>query len=162
MTEEEIATRHIWVPKVRRAIKDRAAWLLFIYRSLGEALPAEEVERHLRQAIRKFGHYKGRNDGPGFSARRWIDGHEEKGSAEVFSSKLVREEGSNEQQMGFCPLIELWREEGCTQEEIELLCDIAMEGDRGRAEEHDLEMELSETIARGASRCRLILSDRRP
>ena len=134
MTEEEIATQHVWVPKVRNAIKDRALWLLYIYRSLSRSLPRETVEKHLREAIREFGHYKARKDGADFSSRKWIDGHDTKGSKVVFDSLLVRGDGVNEQQMGFCPLVEIWKEEGCTAEELQLLCDIAMEGDRGRAE----------------------------
>jgi len=159
MTEEEIATQDIWVPKVRAAIKDRALWLLYIYRAFSAAYPKDEVEKHLRVAIRQFGHYKGRKDGPGFTSRKWIDGHDTKGSKVVFDSLLVRNEGVNEQQMGFCPLVEIWKDEGCTPEELHLLCDIAMEGDRGRAEAHGLDMELEETIARGHKRCRLVVID---
>jgi hypothetical protein len=160
MTSEEAATQHIWVPKVRAAVMDRALWLLYIYRSMSAAFPKDEVVRHLRTAIREFGHYKGRKDGPDFSSRKWIDGHDTKGSRLVFDSLLVRGEGVNEQQMGFCPLVEIWKQEGCTQEELELLCDIAMEGDRGRAEAHGMEMELEQTIARGDKRCRLVVIDK--
>jgi len=161
MTNEELATQHIWVPKVRNAIMDRALWLLYIYRAFSAAFPKDEVEKHLRIAIREFGHYKGRKDGADFSSRQWIDGHETKGSKVVFDSLLVRGEGVNEQQMGFCPLVEIWKQEGCSPEELVLLCDIAMEGDRGRAEAHGLDMELEQTIARGDKRCRLVVVDRR-
>ena len=89
----------------------------------------------------------------------WADNHRDKGSADVFDSLQVREDGIYEQQMGFCPLVELWREEGCTADEVRLLCDIAMEGDRGRAEHHGLTMELPATIAGGAERGRLIVRD---
>lgn len=160
MTPEEIAAQDVWVPKVRAAVMDRGLWLLYIYRSLCKALPHDEVVKHLRAAIREFGHYKGRKDGPGFSSRKWIDGHETKGSKAVFDSLLVRGEGVHEQQMGCCPLVDIWKQEGCTQEELELLCDIAMEGDRGRAEAHGMDMALEQTIARGDKRCRLIVVDR--
>lgn len=161
MTEEEFATQHIWVPKVRNAIKDRAAWLLYLYRAFSDVLPAEEVEKRLRQGVRSFGHLKGRNDGADFTSRQWIDGHENKGSKLVFDSELVRGEGTNEQQMGFCPLVELWKAEGCSQDEIVFLCDVAMEGDYGRAAEHGMGIELEETIAKGDKRCRLIVHDKK-
>jgi hypothetical protein len=160
MTNEELATQHVWVPKVRAAIMDRALWLLYIYRAFAAVYPKDDVVRHLRAAIREFGHYKGRKDGAGFSSRKWIDGHETKGSKVVFDSLLFRGEGVNEQRMGYCPLVEIWKQEGCTQDELVLLCDIAMEGDRGRAEAHGLEMELEQTIARGDKRCRLVVFDR--
>ncbi len=75
------------------------------------------------------------------------------------SADLVRSEGSCQQQMTHCPLVELWKEEGCTAEELKLLCDIAMEGDYGRAENNGLNLEIADTIARGGERCRLILTD---
>ncbi len=159
MTEEELATRHIWVPKVRQAVKDRSLWLLLLYRSFSEVLPKDEVEARMRQAIRQFGHMKAERDVDDFDSAKWADNHRDKGSADVFASKQVRESGRYEQQMGFCPLVELWREQGCTPEEVNLLCDVAMEGDRGRAEHHGLKMELPATIAGGAQRCRLIVTD---
>jgi hypothetical protein len=49
---------------------------------------------------------------------------------------------------------------GCTPQEIELFCDIAMEGDRGRADAHGVRMELEERIARGNPYCQLKIFDR--
>ncbi len=159
MNEDELASRHIWVPKVRAAVKDRALWLLYLYRSFSEILPAQEVEARMRAAIRQFGARKGRNDAAGFNADKWADNHRNKGSADVFDSNQVRGTGHYEQQMQICPLVDLWREEGCSAVEVSLLCDIAMEGDRGRAEYHGLKMELPATLADGASCCRLIVTD---
>jgi hypothetical protein len=159
MTEEELANRHIWVPKVRQAVKDRALWLLYLYRAFSEVLPAAEVEARMRSAIRQFGHDKGRRDVAGFGPDEWADNHKSKGSADVFDSGQLREAGRYEQQMRFCPLVELWREEGCAPAEVALLCDIAMEGDRGRAEHHGLSMELAATLAEGAPCCRLIVTE---
>lgn len=159
MTEEELATRHIWVPKVRQAIKDRAAWLLFIYRSFSEVLPPEQVEQRLREAIREYGHLRAKRDGNALSARDWVDIHESSGAKDVFASDLVRGGDACEQQMTFCPLVAQWKEEGCSDAELQLLCDIAMEGDYGRAENNGLHLEITDTVARGGPRCRLILTD---
>jgi hypothetical protein len=159
MTEEEKATKHIWVPKVRQAIKDRAAWLLFVYRSFSKVLPADEVEARLREAIREYGHLRAKRDGNNLSPRDWVDTHESSGAIEVFASDLVRNGDGCEQQMTFCPLVEQWKEEGCSDAELRLLCDIAMEGDYGRAENNGLNLEIRKTIAQGADRCRLILTE---
>jgi len=44
----------------------------------------------------------------------------------VFDSDVeINEEGAV-QRMKFCALVEAWKEMGCTPEEIELFCDIAM------------------------------------
>ncbi len=59
-----------------------------------------------------------------------------------------------------CPLVEAWREIGCSTEEISLSCDIAMEADHGRADFHDLDCELTRRIGRGDEDCCLILRNR--
>jgi hypothetical protein len=62
--------------------------------------------------------------------------------------------------MKFCALVEAWKEMGCTPQEIDLFCDIAMEGDRGRADAHGVRMELEERIGHGDKFCNLKIFDR--
>lgn len=54
-----------------------------------------------------------------------------------------------------CALMEAWKELNCSEEGIRLFCDIAMEGDRGRAEAHGVKMEIKERIAMGDPQWRL-------
>jgi len=54
-----------------------------------------------------------------------------------------------------CPLVAAWQAQGCTDDKIAELCDIAMEGDRGIAKSFGCELELGETIAKGDSRCQI-------
>lgn len=56
---------------------------------------------------------------------------------------------------GYCPLVGAWQKLGCTDEEIERLCDIAMEGDRGIAESYGGKLELGDTIANGYEKCQI-------
>ena len=56
---------------------------------------------------------------------------------------------------GYCPLVAAWQKLGCTDEEIERLCGIAMEGARGIAESFGGKMELGETIANGYKKCQI-------
>jgi hypothetical protein len=148
------------IAKVRAAIKDRATWFALLYRSFQDAFPPPEVERLARKAIFEFGRMKARNDPADFSARAWVEKHVSKGSALVFDSDVEINDGSAVQRMKFCALVEAWREMGCTPEEIDLFCDIAMEGDRGRADAHGVRMELEERIARGNPYCQLKIFDR--
>jgi hypothetical protein len=148
------------IAKVRAAIKDRATWFALLYRSFQEAFPAPEVERLARKAIFQFGRMKARNDSPAFSARAWVEKHVSKGSSLVFDSDVEINEGGAVQRMKFCALVEAWKEMGCSPEEIDLFCDIAMEGDRGRADAHGVRMELEERIARGNPYCQLKIFDR--
>lgn len=39
--------------------------------------------------------------------------------------------------MGYCLLVESWKKLGLSSETVDLYCDIAMVGDRGRADGHD-------------------------
>jgi hypothetical protein len=148
------------IARLRAAIKDRATWFALLYRSFKKAFPAPDVERLARQAIFEFGRMKARNDPPDFSARAWVEKHVSTGSALVCDSDVEINAQGAVQRMKFSALVEAWREMGCSPEEIDLFCDIAMEGDRGRADAHGVRMELEERIARGNRYCQLKIFDR--
>jgi hypothetical protein len=147
------------VLKVRAAVKDRATWLALLYRSFSQTLPEEEAQRRCREAIHTFGRLKAAKDGQPFGPEAWVRRHVDKGSARVFDSEIEVHAGHAVQRMRHCPLVEAWRELGCSDEEVALLCDIAMEGDRGRAEAHGLQMELDERIGNGDPCCRLVIRE---
>ena len=49
----------------------------------------------------------------------------------------------------YCPLVKAWQKAGCTDEEIAMLCDIAMCGDHGIGECYKSVLELPKCIAKG-------------
>ena len=55
----------------------------------------------------------------------------------------------------YCPLVKGWQKMGCTDEEIALLCDIAMCGDQGIGEAYGCKLDLPAAIAKGDSVCKL-------
>ncbi len=55
----------------------------------------------------------------------------------------------------YCPLVKAWQKAGCSDEEIALLCDIAMCGDHGIGEAYGGELDLQKCIAKGDDICRL-------
>lgn len=55
----------------------------------------------------------------------------------------------------YCPLVKAWQKQGCTDEEIQVLCDQAMCGDRGIAESFGCKLELPQTIAKGDKCCQI-------
>jgi hypothetical protein len=143
------------IDKVRAAIKDRATWLALLVRAFQSEFPAEQVERLARRAIFEFGRMKAARDPADFSPAAWVEKHVQKGSAVVFDSDVeIRDDGAV-QRMKHCALVDAWKEMGCTPAEIDLFCDIAMEGDRGRAAAHGVRMELEERIGRGDLFCNL-------
>ena len=141
--------------KIRAAVKDRATWLALLYRSFKTALSDEEAERLARKAIFEYGRMKAARDRDDFSPSAWVESHVEKGSSLVFDSDIETGDSVAVQQMKYCPLVEAWKEMGCSPEEMELFCDIAMEGDRGRAHANGVRMELEGTLARGDDCCTL-------
>ena len=145
------------IKRVREAIKDRATWFALLYKSFSKVLPPKEVEQASREAIYEYGRSKGKKDGKKISPEEWVEKHMSKGSGEVFESKIFKETDYSEQRMTFCPLIEAWKELGCSDEEIDLFCDIAMEGDRGRADYHGIPWEIPNRLGKGDSFCRLLL-----
>ena len=55
----------------------------------------------------------------------------------------------------YCPLVKAWQKQGCSEEEIRMLCDHAMCGDRGIAESFGCELDLPKTIANGDGVCEI-------
>ena len=55
----------------------------------------------------------------------------------------------------YCPLVAAWQAQGAKDEQIEKLCDIAMQGDRGIASSFGCELQLGETIAKGHIKCEI-------
>jgi len=55
----------------------------------------------------------------------------------------------------YCPLVKAWQKQGCSDEEIAELCDCAMCGDRGIGSCFGVELDLPQTIAKGADTCQI-------
>lgn len=156
ITEEEMVTKQEMLTKIRAAIEDRATWFAFLYDEFSKLLPEEQVIEASRKAIHKFGTLKAKKDPEPFHAKDWVIRHKKKGSAAVFDSDIEYTDDHATQRMKYCPLVESWKKLGYPADKIDLFCDIAMDGDRGRADGHDgIRMELHETIGKGCDFCRL-------
>ena len=55
----------------------------------------------------------------------------------------------------YCPLVKAWQKAGCSDEEIAMLCDIAMCGDHGIGESYNSVLDLPKCIAKGDDICSL-------
>lgn len=55
----------------------------------------------------------------------------------------------------YCPLVKAWQKAGCSDEEIALLCDIAMCGDQGIGQSYGAVLNLPKAIAKGDDHCAL-------
>jgi hypothetical protein len=143
---------------VRSAIEDRAAYLFFLYKEMEKDFGKKKAEELARKAIRKFGYFKAKKRGRVYTPEKWIKQHLQSVSGSVFKSqgvKVSKKEG--ELNFYYCPLVRAWKKLGASKKEIALLCDIAMEGDRGRGKVECFKVEIPKTIGRGDKFCRLIL-----
>ena len=79
-----------------------------------------------------------------------------KAQSDTFEKKLV---SANEEEavvtLNYCALLKAWQKMGMSDEELALMCDIAMEGDRGIAEGVGLDFELEGSLAQGCECCTL-------
>jgi hypothetical protein len=74
----------------------------------------------------------------------------------VFEMRILKStEDELDVEFHYCPLVNAWRKQGASDEEIGELCDIAMRGDAGIAEAFGARLELGEVIAKGGAACRL-------
>jgi hypothetical protein len=155
MTDDKVV-----IQKVRAAIADRALYLALLYRSFSQVLPPAEAERLARKAVYEFGRFKGQADQKTMTPKTWVEHHVSCGGADLFETQVTIGDQACEQRMTFCPLMVGWSELGCTPQEMDLLCDIAMEVDRGRADFHGIPYEIDERLAKGDAFCRLVLKEK--
>ena len=77
-------------------------------------------------------------------------------SIDVFEMKILE---STDDKLSidfhYCPLVKAWQKAGCSDEEIAMLCDIAMCGDHGIGESYGSVLDLPKCIAKGDDICSL-------
>jgi hypothetical protein len=149
------------VEKMRGCMQDRGLYLALLLRSFAKYLPKDQVEKAAREAIYAYGQFKGSKDKGKVTAEAWVDGHVARGAGDVFESTIVKEPGCCKQQMTRCALLDAWKDLGCTPEEMDLYCDIAMELDRSRADYHGLEWEIPLRMGKGDGYCSVVLKNRK-
>lgn len=155
-------TPHINEPEVnevRSAIEHRATWF---YLLLDEAKKRGlDWEDFARQAIWRCGCFHGEV--------KYKEVQNLKEFADQFANPLyakifemdIKELTDNRfvVEFNYCPLVHAWLKFTDIEPKIDQLCDIAMEGDRGIvASLPGYSMELANTIARGGSSCRIIIT----
>lgn len=158
----EMVPKDEMITKVKAAIKDRATWFALLFEEFSKVLPEEEVVELSRKAIRRFGSMKAAGDPEPFKAKDWVIRHKAKGSADLFASEIDYTDHQATQIMKTCPLVDAWKEMNYAPAKIDLFCDIAMDGDRGRADGHEnITIELHETIGKGCDFCRLVILEKK-
>jgi len=147
------------VTEVRKAIEHRATWM---YLLLQEARKSGlDWDDFARPAIRETGSIHGllkkeKMSDPD-SMEEFTNVFARETSRGVFEMEvLAADEEKYHLNFHYCPLVSAWEKLDASPEEIEQLCDIAMDGDRGVAGEfEDFDFSLGKTIAQGNEMCEI-------
>jgi len=147
------------VTEVRKAIEHRATWMYLLLKEARER--GLDWDDFAREAVRKTGSIHGglklgKMEDPS-SMEEFQTVFAGETSRGVFEMELVKaDEDGYHLDFHYCPLVAAWEKLGATQEDIEHLCDIAMDGDRGVADQfEEFEFSLGDTIAEGKSVCQI-------
>lgn len=143
---------------IRAAIQHRATWMGLMFLEMEKA--GCDAEKITREAIKKTGlihgsELKQKCKNPE-DIRDFKEGFLKKDTINLFEMDVKTvEEKELYVEFHYCALVEAWLKLGIDQEKINLLCDIAMDGDRGIAEAMGFEFELTDTIAKGCETCNI-------
>ena len=145
----------------RSQIEHRATWMGLIYDEMVKAgIDAEPI---IRRAIKRCGLMHGEN----FKKQcadpsNCVDfkdaflGDETKVGPQSFHmSDIAADQGNVTVNFHYCALVSAWKKLGFSDDACALLCDMAMDGDRGIAEAMGLTLTLTDTIAKGCATCKL-------
>ena len=148
------------IVKVNRAqIEHRATWMALIYDEMIKAgIDAEPI---IRRAIKRCGVIHGENfklqcEDPDncVDFKDAFLGDESKVGPQSFNMADIKADQDNVTvNFNYCALVNAWKKLGFDDETCALLCDMAMDGDRGIAEAMGLTLDLSDTIAKTCDTC---------
>ncbi|MTV48156.1 hypothetical protein GJ688_04055 [Heliobacillus mobilis] len=142
---------------VRQAFQDRATWF---YLMLEEAKNLGfDAEAIAKKSIFRYGQMKGQAMEPTSDMEELVKQFAKPVSQAVFEmniAKVTPEEAVIE--FHHCPLVVAWQERhGCTVEQTDVLCDWAVQGDRGiMACFPDFEFIPEKRIGAGDACCRMV------
>ena len=147
------------VREVRKAIEHRATWMYLLLKEARERGLA--WDDFAREAVHTTGCLQGRarreKMGDPTSMEEFSRSFAAGTSRDVFEMEVLKaDEEGYYLDFHYCPLVSAWEKLGASPEEIEHLCDIAMDGDRGKAEQFpEFKFTLGKTIAEGHPICQL-------
>ncbi|MHA1791532.1 MAG: L-2-amino-thiazoline-4-carboxylic acid hydrolase [Promethearchaeota archaeon] len=131
----------------RSRIEDRALWLYFIFKEIENEFGIKKAEAITRRAIWKYGELKDDRVGNPKTPEEFIEKHVKSSNPEVFEKEIPETRSPDEKlfRMHYCALKNAWEKIDASEQYIDLLCDIAMDGDRARGKS-GLEIEVTKRM----------------
>ena len=156
--KNEARVKNPLIKAIRELLEHRALWMYLLCDEA--AKKGLQPEDYAPAAIRRCGLYQG-----GLLREKAGGGPSLKGLKKTLFSKFAQwvfemdirrcDDDQLDIDFHYCPLVKAWQKQVCSDEEIRLLCDHAMCGDRGIAESFGCELDLPATIARGDNICQI-------
>ena len=156
--KNEAKIKNPLVVGIREQLEHRALWMyLLCDEAKKKGLAPED---YAPAAIRRCGLYQGgelrKKAGGGDSLKGLKKTLFSKFAQWVFEMDIKRCTDDNlDIDFHYCPLVKAWQKAGCSDEEIAMLCDIAMCGDHGIGERYGSVLDLPRCIAKGDDVCSL-------
>ncbi len=147
------------VVEVRNAIEHRATWMYFLMEEARKR--GLDWDDFAREAIRQTGCIHGERFKALMQDETSLEEFEQVFAVgtgrKVFEMEVLAEDEEKYYlDFHYCPLVKAWQKLGVSDEDIEQLCDIAMDGDRGIASQFPtVKFTLGETIAQGHPVCQI-------
>lgn len=162
MTEEETTEEQVpmeeYLRDVQGAIKDRGRYLAMVVKELdARGLDADDI---IGTTLYRYGYELGGRVGK-------IEGVDELVRLQLSSRagglpfKVERPEMTVERVViinNCCPLVEVWREMGLSDQEVVRMCDLFEKREEGRVAAVGLKVEAPQTFAKGDHVCRLVFT----
>lgn len=139
---------------LRGAIEHRATWFALLVQAAAEQGLDKEFAR---SAIFKCGQFHAKTKYPKTDDLEvFADAFANPDVVGVFEMDVHKSPEHLDVDFHYCPLVAAWQKLGLPEEELPLLCDMAMDGDRGIVSDYDsFEFHLGKTIAKGDDVCEI-------
>lgn len=138
------------VADFRSATEHRATWM---YLLVDEARKRGLDPEFARDAIYRCGCFHRSQKPETDSLRDYCESVFHQIGRKVFEQEVDITEEQATVVFHYCPLVAAWQKQTDDPEYIKLLCDMAMDGDRGMFSDPSLEFHLDQTIAGGCDSC---------
>ena len=158
-TYSQAEVDEIVVHEVRKAIEHRATWMYLLLKEARQR--GLEWDDFARPAIWSTGCLGGQKRQTKMTdpddLEEFASVFAGETSRAVFEMEVVAQDAERYHlDFHYCPLVSAWKKLGASEDEIQQLCDIAMEGDRGTADQFPaFEFSLGKTIAEDEGLCEI-------
>jgi len=142
------------------AIKDRGRIFYFVWKTIQELHPDIDADEIMNEASRKFGNFTGSKYKNVNTAKDAMTQFSSKTGILTFDQEFTEfNDGRAAKKVYECPHISAFKELGCSDEEIEKLCDMLNKGDFAQFTSHpNVKLSWPSYLSRGEKYCEAVFT----